>query len=460
MAAQADRPGSRVARGDPPAQAHDPGALARGDERSGLAGRVMVLQRSVGNAAVSDLVVRRSAGRTISRAALPDKDNEAIVARLHDAMAGWGTDEEAIYAALQKLGRDPAATAKVKELYKATHGADLEDEIRSEMSGSELDLALELLGAGTKAGVGTAPGTDDEYKGAAKRLRGAMDGLGTDEEAIHATLVPLDRDPVKTAKLKAVYAAEYPGRDLEADIKDEMSSDELAYALFLLNAPPPRSPGANAVPVAAGTEAHAGSIPGGDVSVRTDVDYDPSEGGATRKGGFTVGYEGGLAADTGWIQFIWAEIVATQPDGTDAHVAASGLPTSNGTMELTTDTTAPKYKVDSSTADSPFYEAGGRNIRTATGTTMYDRPMEFGAQIAAQFDAGATKVVERDHFDQYLVQDYTTVYHTSVVVEWVYTSKTASTKNSKGGGAGKVTGMPSAPRAQLVAEYPRFEYVQ
>jgi hypothetical protein len=443
----------------PHAAGRDEGAFAR-DERSGLAGHVRQLQRSAGNAAVSDLVVRRSAGRAIRRAALPAKDNEAIVARLHEAMSGWGTDEEAIYAALQKLGRDPAAIAKVKELYAATHGDDLEAEIRSEMSGSELDLALELLGAGTKAGVGTAPGTDAEYKGAAKRLRSAMEGWGTDEEAIHATLIPLNRDAAKTAKLRTVYTAEYPGRDLEADIKDEMSSDELAYALYLLNAPAPRSPGASAVPVSAGTEAHAGKVPGGDISVRTDVDYNPSEGGATRTGGFSVGYEGGLAADTGWIQFIWAEIVATQPDGTDAHVADSGLPTSNGTMDLTTDVTAPKYKVDSSTPDSPFYEAGGRNVRTGTGTTLYDRPMEFGAQISAQFDAGATKVVERDHFDQYLVQDYKTVYHTSVVVEWVYTSKVASTKSSKGGAAGKVSAMPSAPRAQLIAEYPRFEYVQ
>jgi hypothetical protein len=129
-------------------------------------------------------------------------------------------------------------------------------------------------------------------------------------------------------------------------------------------------------------------------------------------------------------------------------------------MDLTTDPDSPNYEVDSSTKDSPFYEDGGRNIRTATGTTLYDRPMEFSAEIKAQFDAGATKVVERDHFDQYLVQDYKTVYHTSVVVEWTYTSKTSSTKKSKGGGTGKITAMPSEPRKQLIAEYPKFDYIQ
>ena len=86
--------------------------------------------------------------------------------------------------------------------------------------------------------------------------------------------------------------------------------------------------------------------------------------------------------------------------------------------------------------------------------------MEFDDVIKAQFDAGATKVVERDHFDQFLVQDNTTIYHTTVVVEWVYTSKTASTKHSKGGGPGKVTAMPDGFRSVLVAACPKYEYIQ
>jgi Annexin len=427
-----------------------------------LADPVLALQRSAGNAAVTDLVTRRGA-RGIHRAPLPDKDNEAIVARLHEAMAGWGTDEEAIFVSLQKLNKDAAAIAKVKELYKKTYSSELEGDIRDEMSGTELALACELLGVGGKA-VGATPGNDAEILAVAKRLHSAMDQWGTDEEAIYAALIPFNRDPAKLEKLKKAYTDEFKGgltgKGLEADIRDEMSSDELAYALYLMNAPPLRTAGASAVPNKPGTEDHAGKVAGGDVSVHTDVDYDPSEGGATRKGGFSVGYEGGLAADTGWVQFIWAEIVSTGADGTDTQLGLKGLPASNGTMDLTTDPDSPNYKVDSSTKDSPFYEDGGRNIRTATGTTLYDRPMEFSAEIKAQFDAGATKVVERDHFDQYLVQDYKTVYHTSVVVEWTYTSKTSSTKKSKGGGRGKITAMPSEPRKQLIAEYPKFDYIQ
>jgi hypothetical protein len=247
---------------------------------------VLALQRSAGNAAVTDLVTRRGA-RGIHRAPLPDKDNEAIVARLHEAMAGWGTDEEAIFVSLQKLNKDAAAIAKVKELYKKTASSELEGDIRDEMSGTELALACELLGVGGKA-VGATPGNDAEILAVVKRLHSAMDQWGTDEEAIYAALIPFNRDPAKVEKLKKAYTDEFKGgltgKGLEADIRDEMSSDELAYALYLMNAPPPRTAGASAVPNKPGTEDHAGKVAGGDVSVHTDVDYDPSEGGATRAG--------------------------------------------------------------------------------------------------------------------------------------------------------------------------------
>ena len=62
--------------------------------------------------------------------------------------------------------------------------------------------------------------------------------------------------------------------------------------------------------------------------------------------------------------------------------------------------------------------------------------------------------------NQFLVQDNQTIYHTTVVVEWVYTSKTASTKSSKGGGPGKTFGMPAAFRDVMVAAYPKYEYIQ
>jgi len=400
---------------------------------------------------------------------LTDDDYAAMAEQLYEAMKGWGTDEEAIYVALQKLEKDAAAIEKLKKAYKDKYKKDLEAEIHSEMSGEELRLALDLIGikAETKKEemVGGTPATDDEYKTAAKKLYAAMKDWGTDEEAIYAVLIPFKRDSTKLQKLKDTYNSELSGgltgKGLEADIKDEMSSDELAYALYLMNAPPPATtPVAEAVVTIPGTEEHKAKVAGGEVSVRTGVSYTPAAGGPVRVGGFAIGYEGGLAAESRWLQFIQSEVLTTQPDGSVKYVAESGLPTSNGTMELTTDPSAPNYKVDSGSASSPFYEAGSRDVRTTTGTTIYDRPQEFTDVIHRQFDAGATKVVERDYFDTFLIRDYKTIYRVTVVVEWVYTSKTSVTRTTKFQSGSKVDSMPAAMRKQLVKEYPKFEFIQ
>ncbi|WP_448004876.1 hypothetical protein [Agromyces bauzanensis] len=433
--------------------------------------RVVSMQRRAGNIAVAESILASDAflgplvQRTsvaVQRIALSGDDISALAERLHRAMDRWGTDEEAIFVSLQKLDKDAAATTKLKAAYRTAYGADLESDIRSEMSGTELALALELLGVSGSA-VKAAPASDADYKAAARTLHGAMDRLGTDEEAVYAALIPMERDPTRTAKLSSTYDTEYSGgltgKGLAADIADEMSSDEAAYALYLLHAPAPRAPAADVVPGAPGTEDHAGTVPGGNVSVRSGADF-TLPGGAAYPGGFTVGYEGALAPDTGWIQFLWSEVVATQADGSSAFVSQAGLATTNGTMSLTTDLSSPAYTVDSASKDDPFYESGGVDIRTPTSTVIYDRPSEFGSIISAQFDGGATKVVERDHFDQFLVQDYSTVYHSTVVVEWVYTAKTSSTRKTKGGGPGKVSGMPAHFRSVLVSLYPKFAYIQ
>lgn len=437
-----------------------------GDAPSGPVGLALSIQRTAGNAALGRWLAQRpatavGASARIQRApALTAGDYSALVEQLHSAMAGWGTDEEAIFVSLQKLGKDATAIAGLKKAYKDKYSDDLEAELRSEMSGSELDLALELLGiAGKTPMVGGAPGSPADIKAAAQRLHGAMAGWGTDEEAIYATLLPFNRDAATLATLKTTYKTEYTS-ELDADLRDEMSSSELAYALFLLNAPPPRTPAATASVTAPGTEDHKGTVPGGDVSLRTGETMTIG-GGAPITDTFSVGYTGGLASDSGWVQFIWSEVVATQADGSDTHVAATGLGASNGVMDLTTDPSSPAYKVDSeASAKGPFYEEGFVSTRTALGTTIHDRPEAFSDVVDKQFDAGATKVIERDHFDQFLVRDYTTIYHTSLYVEWVYTAKTTVTRSTKPGGGGKVTAMPGGFRAQMIKEYPQFDYVQ
>ncbi len=397
----------------------------------------------------------------IQRVTLTAKDYDGLAEQLHDAMYRFGTDEEAIFVALQKLEKDAAAITKLKDVYKKKYAADLEADIRSEMSGSELRFALELLGIASKKPeervAAGPPSTAAEYESVAAQLHAAMKGPGTNEEEIYAALMPFKRDAAKLTTLKSTYKTKHSGglygKSLEDDIKQEMSSDELAYALYLLNAPPPATPSAPTTVVAAGTEQHTGKVPGGEVSVRTGVSYD------SYTGGFSVGYKGGLAPESRWLQFFWEEALATQADKSVKRIAGS-YTYATGSAELTTDPSAPKYKVDSASSTSPFYEAGFTHVRGAAATTIYDRPGAITSYIHKAFDAGATKVVDRLYFETFLVRDYKTIYRVGVVVEWVYTSKTSVTRTTSSTGGGEVKALPAGMRKQLIKEFPKFDYIQ
>ncbi len=303
----------------------------------------------------------------------------------------------------------------------------------------------------------------EEAEALAKTINAALTGKATDEKAVLTALGSVNRDATKAAALKAAYKKEFK-TELEADLKAHLGADSLARALFLLNGPLKEAGTKTNVKIdAAGAEAHKAKVGGGDLSLHTGVDYTPSEGGSQRVGGFSVGFSTtGDAADTRFMQMIWSEIVATQPDKSDVAVTKTGLHTSNGTMDLTTDPKKPNYKVDSeSTATSPFYEQNFRSNRAAGATTIFDRPTEFTDIIGKQFDAGATKVVERDHFDQFLVVEEKPVYQTTLYTQWVYTKKAGPPAKTTTFVSGKaITALPADVKKQIIKEYPKYEYIR
>lgn len=417
---------------------------------------------------LTHVVQQASNLQIISRAvALTNADYDAIAEQIHKAMSGLGTDEEAIYVSLQRLEKDPAAINNLKTRYKAKYGTELVDDIRDEMSGDELDLAIDLLGiSGTPAGppvVSMTPvSTSAQYSAAARRIYDAMSGLGTDEEAIFATLVPFNRDTSKISTLKSTYQTDFPsgitGRGLEEDLKDEMSGDELAYALYLLNAPPPATPSSSTTITTPGAEAAKGAVAGGTVSVRTGV-AGTTSGGATFSGGFSLGYTGGLSSDSRWLQFIWREIIVTHPiEGT--HPILHPVTTRGGHYNTTTDPSAPNYNVDSASPSSPFYEAGFRDIRTADSTTILDVPTAINSAVNSQFTKGATRVISRAHFNTFLIRDYQTLHHVYLVVEWDFTSPAVAPRVQTVRSAGSATSLPSEMRDVLIARYPTYAYIQ
>jgi hypothetical protein len=457
---------------------------AQGAETTGPAlsphltlGDVLALQRAAGNRAVEGLIATRGRApadrerppvqRAVAFApaiALTDKDLEALADQVHTAIEGWGTDEEGVYSAFQKLGKAQPTINKLKKKYKDKYKADLEADVRGDFSGKELQLALELINikadAKQAALVGQKPATDPEFKAAAKALYAAMKGMGTKIEALYGVLMPFNRDKPALDRLKAVYQTELlgglTGKGLEADIKDEwgLSKNEESYALYLLNAPPPGAPHAGPALTAAGAEAVKGKVPGGELSARTGASM-----GAPYDQMYSLGYKGGLAAESHWLQFIWREVVVTDARGKDSRLADS-ITTTGGTYNLTTDPDAPNYNTDSASATSPFYEAGGLHGRTADSITMYDMPAPATAFVTREFAGGAKRVVSRAHFNTFLVRDYKVLQHVKVEVEWTFVNAAAPPRVQSARSEGNAESLPDDIKLRLVAQYPLFAYIK
>jgi hypothetical protein len=236
-------------RRDPARGPREPGPAA-GAGRTGEVHPLIALQQTIGNEAVARLVQRRAREgepRTLARTVAETLDYDRLVERIHDAIAGLGTDEEAVYSALQMCQGDATAIAELKSRYLTKYSESLEDAIRGDFSGTELEYALQLLNAGTPGSaqaIGSVPANAAEWKAAASRLRDAVEGWGTDEEAIYAVLRPLNRDPALIDQLGSTYFAEYSENMIDR-IKEEMSDEELDYALYLLRLK--GSPGQEAV---------------------------------------------------------------------------------------------------------------------------------------------------------------------------------------------------------------------
>ena len=149
---------------------------------------------------------------------------------LHEAMAGLGTDEESIYSALS--GRTQEQVDAIARVYLQMYGVALIDELRDELSDSEMEhLAIFSPTAG-KGAPGSAEQAASFADLTAAQLDKAMKGLGTDEDSIYAALS--GRTQAELQAIKQAYKRR-TGRELEADIRDEMSGSELNHALALLN---------------------------------------------------------------------------------------------------------------------------------------------------------------------------------------------------------------------------------
>uniref|UniRef100_A0A8C4N6Q9 Annexin n=1 Tax=Eptatretus burgeri TaxID=7764 RepID=A0A8C4N6Q9_EPTBU len=124
--------------------------------------------------------------------------------KLHKAMKGFGTDEQAIIDVLAK--RSNSQRQKLLVQYKTCYGKDLIEDLKSEISGKFEDVVLGLLKK------------PDVYD--AQQLREAIKGAGTDERCLIEILA--SRKNKNIQEVFRTYKTEY-GRNLEDDVMSDTS---------------------------------------------------------------------------------------------------------------------------------------------------------------------------------------------------------------------------------------------
>jgi hypothetical protein len=142
---------------------------------------------------------------------------DQIFLKVMKATKGLGTEEQDIYDAL--AGLTPTQARLVNAVFKRRHpkGWSLEQELRDEMGGSELDRAL-ALARGSKVAA------------AAAAINDAIIGPGTNEKLVYSTLRDLSKEELE--EVKKYYKRVYH-ESMDAALRGDFSDNELARAQAL-----------------------------------------------------------------------------------------------------------------------------------------------------------------------------------------------------------------------------------
>ncbi|GIJ43704.1 hypothetical protein Val02_05900 [Virgisporangium aliadipatigenens] len=177
--------------------------------------RVPELTQELEKQAIADLAWEDL--NALGRAQDPAFDAGVLVRDVRGSVKGVGTDEGRLFKAL--AGRTPIQIAALRKAYQAVYDRDMDDDIDSDVSGSEQERADALL-------------SGDPVIAAVATLNDAMSGAGTDEATIMQTLrgkTPAERDAIVAA-----YKEKY-GVDLTERLAGDLSGNELDQANALLS---------------------------------------------------------------------------------------------------------------------------------------------------------------------------------------------------------------------------------
>lgn len=175
-------------------------------ERMRTASEGLVANRTAANA---DISTPLQPSVTPERAQEVEKRAQDLYRSMHGGLTGWGTEEAEVLNALK--GLTPAETQLLREVYATRFNCPLENDLASELSAADLVQAHAAL-------------RGDRAVETATELHRAMNGAGTDEEAIVKTLSSLK--PEEHDKVAQAYRAAY-GVELDTALAREFSGDDL-----------------------------------------------------------------------------------------------------------------------------------------------------------------------------------------------------------------------------------------
>ena len=159
-------------------------------------------------------------GKAQSASFNADAIRKNLYQAMHGGVTGWGTDEERVFRALASL--TPIQATAVRKCYRDTHGIDLDEDIRDELSSAELTRAEALLaGDQTLADVATLR----------EAMHGGITGLGTEEDVIWSVL--RNKSEEERQRIIEEYRRQYD-IDLSEELEDELSDHDLERAEALV----------------------------------------------------------------------------------------------------------------------------------------------------------------------------------------------------------------------------------
>lgn len=137
--------------------------------------------------------------------------------QIWNAVRGLGTDEEAIYAAV--AGRTAEQWNEIQQAYQAMAGENLLTRLRDELTDSEWKHLQTLL-PDAEGGAVTA---EDRATVLANQIEAAVEGPGTDEEAIYSGLT--GRTDAELREIERRFRL-LTGQELDARLREELTDDE------------------------------------------------------------------------------------------------------------------------------------------------------------------------------------------------------------------------------------------